>query len=337
MKQPIYRAEYLSGSNPEIFTKLLRDPSDLLDVKQPEISVITPSLNTGRFLEDTIRSIANQTYRNFEHIVIDGASTDGTVEILKKYPHIKWISEKDSGYPEAFRKGLNMARGKYVMQCCASDCYASRNWFKNCMDTFNSHPDISLVWGLSQGISEEGMVLDSFSFPQFHYSLAPQKEKLFTHWLIVCLGIPEMNLCASRTAMLKCYPSREDYKNDTLDWADFTCNFHKSGFLAYFLPVMASFGRAHKGQLSERLISSGWVKNAHKNDVRKWKIFRRQLLLGQVNFNFIDRQGQKLDISFSRLRFIKDFLVYKLSGQYLLRQLKRAKKIPKKLKEKVGV
>jgi len=90
----------------------------------PSISIVTPSLNQGRYIEQTIQSVLLQNYPNFEHIVIDGGSTDGTVEILKKYPHLKWISEKDSGQSEALNKGLKMATGDIIAWINSDDWYA---------------------------------------------------------------------------------------------------------------------------------------------------------------------------------------------------------------------
>jgi glycosyltransferase involved in cell wall biosynthesis len=333
MKQPIFKFENPPGSKPEIFRTLRRDPTDLLNLENPIISVITPCLNTGKFLEDTIRSIASQNFRSFEHIVVDGGSTDNTLEILKKYPHIRFISEPDNGPTDAFRKGLRMARGKYLLLCCASDCYASEDWFKICAEALETHPEISLVWGFGQVITEEGVTQEGM-FSQFHFAPAPQKEKMFLHWLVTGLGIPEINLCARKEVMIKCFPKEEEYFNDTLDWSDFNYNFHRQGFLAYFVPVIASYLRKHTGQLSEKLVASGWAKNAHKNDVWKWKTFRRRLLLGQINFNFVDGNGQKMDIKFSRIEFLRKFIGYKLSPRFLLQQLRRAKKIPAKLKAK---
>jgi len=78
------------------------------------ISVITPSFNQGQFIEQTILSVLNQGYSPCEHIVIDGGSTDPTISILKRYPHLTWISEKDNGQSDALNKGFRMATGDVV-------------------------------------------------------------------------------------------------------------------------------------------------------------------------------------------------------------------------------
>src|SRR6266404_5619570 len=103
-KKPIYELQYPPGTRPAVLSQQLLSYDDLLNVPNPTLTIITCSFNTGKFLEDTIRSIANQSFRNFEHLVIDGGSTDDSLSILKKYPHIKWISEKYQGYPDAFWK-----------------------------------------------------------------------------------------------------------------------------------------------------------------------------------------------------------------------------------------
>ncbi len=76
--------------------------NNLRDVEQPVILVITPSFNHGCFLRQTIESVAAQTFRSFEHIVVDGGSTDGTVEILKEFSHLRWVSERDDHAVEAY-------------------------------------------------------------------------------------------------------------------------------------------------------------------------------------------------------------------------------------------
>ena len=76
-----------------------------------KISIITPSYNQGRFIEDAIRSVLEQDYPDFEHIVVDNCSTDNTLDVLRKYPHIRWISEPDRGQSHALNKGFRMATG----------------------------------------------------------------------------------------------------------------------------------------------------------------------------------------------------------------------------------
>ena len=79
-----------------------------------KISVITVSLNSAEYIEDAITSVLEQGYDNFQHMVVDGASTDGTVEILKRYPHLHWISEPDSGPAQAMNKGFRMSTGEII-------------------------------------------------------------------------------------------------------------------------------------------------------------------------------------------------------------------------------
>jgi glycosyltransferase involved in cell wall biosynthesis len=82
----------------------------------PLVSIITPSFNQARFLEATLRSVLDQDYPNFEYLVVDGASSDGSVDIIHRFADrlTWWISEKDSGQSEAVNKGLRRARGEYV-------------------------------------------------------------------------------------------------------------------------------------------------------------------------------------------------------------------------------
>ncbi|MBI1838104.1 MAG: glycosyltransferase [Flavobacteriia bacterium] len=102
-----------------------------------KITILTPSFNQGDFIEKNILSVLNQQYENFEHIIIDGGSTDSTIEMLKKYPHLKWISEKDNGQADALNKGFSMATGD-VIGWVNSDDYLEENIFSFIAKEFKS-------------------------------------------------------------------------------------------------------------------------------------------------------------------------------------------------------
>ncbi len=226
---------------------------DLLSVKKPKISILTPSLNHGRFLVETIESILSQSYRNFEHIVIDGGSTDNTIEILNKYPHIKWISEKDDNIVQAYRKGFDMAKGEYIMQCCVSDGYLNKDWFRHCVEILDSDEEVSLVWGLPQYMTEDGH-LRNISYVEFFNDPPPQKMDFFPFWLATGFWYPEGNYCVPREIFDLCFP--KDDTNDpfiNLAHMGFIYNFNTLGYLPYFLPVIANCGRTHEDSRGNRL------------------------------------------------------------------------------------
>jgi len=113
--------------------------------QHPKISIVTPSYNQGQFIEDNIQSVLNQKYPNIEHIIIDGASTDGTIDVLKKYDHLKWISEPDNGQSDAINKGLRMSTGTIWAYLNADDYY-ERNAIGKAVEYFLKYPKIDMVY-----------------------------------------------------------------------------------------------------------------------------------------------------------------------------------------------
>ena len=89
----------------------------------PLVSIVTPSLNQGDFVEDAIRSVVEQDYPHIEHIVVDGGSRDGTLAILERYDHLRWISEPDHGQAHALNKGFGLAAGSIFAWLNADDLY----------------------------------------------------------------------------------------------------------------------------------------------------------------------------------------------------------------------
>ncbi len=91
----------------------------------PLISIITITFNAEKCILPTLESVYRQTYRNYEHIIIDGASTDGTLTEARKYPDLRILSERDKGLYDAMNKGLDMARGRYLLFLNAGDTFHS--------------------------------------------------------------------------------------------------------------------------------------------------------------------------------------------------------------------
>ena len=89
----------------------------------PKLSVVTPCFNSVRTIRETLQSVASQGYANLEHIVVDGGSTDGTLDIIREFPHVRWVSEKDDGHWHAMDKGIRMATGEAFAILNADDYY----------------------------------------------------------------------------------------------------------------------------------------------------------------------------------------------------------------------
>ena len=123
----------------------------------PKISIVTPSFNQGAYLEETILSVINQGYPNLEYIIVDGGSTDNSVEIIKKYEnHLAWwVSEKDNGLYDALQKGFARSTGEIMAWLNSDDMYHSKSLFV-VAKTFQAFPKVRWLLGKSTFYNEEG-------------------------------------------------------------------------------------------------------------------------------------------------------------------------------------
>ncbi|MAM27953.1 MAG: hypothetical protein CMC13_02930 [Flavobacteriaceae bacterium] len=122
-----------------------------------KISVLTPSYNAGKYLKTSIESVLNQTYTNWEHIVVDGQSTDNTVDILKSYSHINWISENDRGQSDAMNKAFRMSTGDIIIYLNADD-YFYEDAFQVIVDVFKNQNEVDMVVG-NLYVDKEGIMI----------------------------------------------------------------------------------------------------------------------------------------------------------------------------------
>lgn len=112
----------------------------------PRISVVTPCLNGSLFIEEAIQSVLNQDYPNVEHIIVDGGSTDGTLELIRNYSHLRVISEPDQGLYDAINKGVRLSTGDIIGHLNCDDFYENRT-FGQVGRTFMDSPAIEAVCG----------------------------------------------------------------------------------------------------------------------------------------------------------------------------------------------
>ncbi|NJN73113.1 MAG: glycosyltransferase [Limnothrix sp. RL_2_0] len=143
----------------------------------PKISIITPSYQQGIYIEDTIVSVISQNYPNLEYIIIDGGSTDQTLDIIKKYEeHITyWVSEADQGQAHALNKGLNVATGEIIAYINSDDYYAP-NTFHRIAKYFTEYPETDLLYGICTFVDEKKQLISE------HQGGISNASELFNIW-----------------------------------------------------------------------------------------------------------------------------------------------------------
>jgi glycosyltransferase involved in cell wall biosynthesis len=137
------------------------------DTEPPLVSVVTPSLNQGGYIEEAIVSVLAQDYPRIEHVVVDGGSTDETVEILQRHSHLRWVSEPDEGQAAAINKGFRMARGEIFGWLNADDYYLPGAVASAVAALRES--DAALVHGGWRQIDERGELIRDVGVVPFDY------------------------------------------------------------------------------------------------------------------------------------------------------------------------
>jgi len=290
----------------------------------PKISVISPCLNDGKFLRETIGSVLGQTYDNFEFIIKDGGSTDDTIEILKEYPQIRWVSEKESGdnpILDAIWQAFSMSRGEYIIFLCVSDGLVDRQWLKRCVEILDADPEISWVWGLSQNMTEDSRI-GKLWWAEFLEQQPPQKMDFLPFWMATGHGM-ESNACFRRHVFETCHP-----KNKLEDpfrfhpTPGFNYRLNTMGYLPHFIPTVSYFGRTHGNQRQEAL--ENMLDSVIKTYDRYVREYREKFLYGNIVHRFRDGNGNVIhEVGKNELwNYRKKVLTYRIKAK-LRRELQK--------------
>ena len=131
------------------------------------VSIITPSYNQAKYLEQTITSVLDQTYPSIEYIVVDGKSKDGSVDIIKKYADklAYWVSEKDKGQADAINKGFSRATGEIIAWLNSDDYYLPET-VQAAVKIFEENPDVVLVYGNMLAVDENSVTFNTMKYRQ---------------------------------------------------------------------------------------------------------------------------------------------------------------------------
>jgi len=144
------------------------------------ISVLTPSYNSVKYIERAIKSVLKQDYYDWEHIIVDGGSTDDTVNVLRNYKHLTWISEPDRGQSSAMNKAFQLSTGEIIIYLNADDELAPC-LFTKIIEVFRNNPNVEMVVGsllIKQGeqineVKPSDKLREILDFSSFHFPYNP--------------------------------------------------------------------------------------------------------------------------------------------------------------------
>ena len=220
----------------------------------PKISIVTPSYNQAQFLERTILSVLNQNYPNLEYIIIDGGSTDGSIEIIKKYERYLtfWVSEKDKGQSDAINKGFKKSTGEILAWLNSDDIYLP-NALLSVTYFFEQYPNIDMLYGRCYLMDQDDVIYQEAKVMPFN--LLDYIYGLFT--------IPQQATFWRKDIFLKA--GMLNVENHTCMDGELWINFAKNKANITFVNCFLANFRLHYESIS----GSGRYNNQYQRDIMK--------------------------------------------------------------------
>jgi len=236
----------------------------------PRITIVTPCYNSERFLEETIRSVLDQGYPNLEYIIVDGGSTDGTLEIIRKYESqlSHWISEPDQGMYDAINKGFSLGTGEIFAWINSDDTYLS-DALKVAANVFIEQPSVQWITGATVYTDESSVTVGEHPLLMYH------QDDIRRGYHGLCMHYVQQNCCFWTSSLWRSVgsiPCDLKYAGDYWLWMQFAA----SAPLVSVNKRIASF-RRHGIQLSNDTVKyRSEILRCYQGS--KWKIWSRQIL-----------------------------------------------------------
>lgn len=235
----------------------------------PLVSIITPSFNQAEYLEATIQSVLTQDYPRIEYIVIDGGSTDGSVDVIQKYQNrlAFWVSEQDKGQTDAINKGFNRAKGDILAWINSDDTYNPKAVGEAVLYLMEN-PDVAMVYADCDFIDEQGRVIGKFASRQTDYKKLrqgyvhiPQQTMFFRAkywkevgpldpsfyfamdydlWVRIAARAPIKYLPGRTWANFRIHTSSKTNVNDERGWKEMLRVHYRDGG-SFFAPIVAKY------------------------------------------------------------------------------------------------
>ncbi|QLG48921.1 glycosyltransferase family 2 protein [Natrinema halophilum] len=247
------------------------------------VSIVTPSYNQAQFIRETLESVRQQTYSNLTHIVVDGKSDDGTVDILSEYDNIEWSSEPDRGQTHAINKGFERADGDIVGWLNSDDLYTYRSTVEEVVDVFDrSNADI--VFGHAITIGPDSELLRSHYIPPF------DRNKLKRHCYIVQPSV----FFRDHVVAENCLNEDREYSMDYEFWLDLADQYEW-----YRYDAIVAADRNHKGRKIIRDAEASYADTVQ---------LRKERGIGDNRAFAVRQTLDKLDLRWRRVRILPRLL-----------------------------